>query len=51
MTPFELFEQDTDEVIMLINYYIQKGNNAPQPEEQPPASERERDRSQFWDLI
>lgn len=22
MTPFELFEQDTDEVIMVINYYI-----------------------------
>ena len=26
MTPFELFDQDTDEVIMVINYYIEKGN-------------------------
>ena len=25
MTPFEFFKQDTDEVIMLINYYIEKG--------------------------
>ena len=25
MTPFELFKQDTDEVVMLINYYIEKG--------------------------
>lgn len=29
MTPFEIFEQNTDEVIMLINYYIEKGNDAP----------------------
>lgn len=29
MTPFDLFKQDVDEVIMLINYYIEKGNDAP----------------------
>lgn len=51
LTIFDVLKQDTDEVIMLINYYINKKNNAPQPEEQPQASERERDRSQFWDLI
>ena len=28
MTPFELFQQDIDEVIMLINYYIEKDDNA-----------------------
>ena len=27
MTPFEMFSQDTNEVIMLINYYVEKGNN------------------------
>ena len=25
-TPFEVFEQDVDEVIMLINFYLQIGN-------------------------
>lgn len=29
MTPFELFKQDVFEVIMLINYYIAKGNAKP----------------------
>lgn len=24
--PFEIFDQDTDEVIMLINFYIEMGN-------------------------
>lgn len=28
MTPFYLMDQDTAEVIMLINYYIEKGNDA-----------------------
>ena len=27
MTPFDLFAQDTEEVIMLLNYYIEKGNH------------------------
>ena len=27
MTPFDLFRQDTEEVIMLINYYIEKGDD------------------------
>lgn len=27
MTPFELFKQDADEVIMLINYYVLKSEN------------------------
>lgn len=29
MTPFELFDQSMDEVIMLLNYYIVKGDTAP----------------------
>lgn len=28
MTPFQLFRERTDEVIMLINYYIEKGDSA-----------------------
>ena len=27
MTPFDLYREDTDEVIMLINYYIKKGDS------------------------
>ena len=27
MTPFEMLAQDMDEVIMLINYYIEKGED------------------------
>lgn len=27
MTPFEMFKQDAEEVIMLINYYIEKGED------------------------
>lgn len=27
MTPFELFKEHTDDVIMLINYYIEKGDS------------------------
>ena len=30
MTPFEFFSQETDEVIMLLNYYIEKGDTAGQ---------------------
>lgn len=37
MTPFDLFAQDTDEVIMLLNYYILKGENAPKAEARPQA--------------
>ena len=29
MNPFELFKQDTDEVIMLLNFYIQKSETTP----------------------
>lgn len=28
MTPFELFAQDTEDVIMLMNYYIEKSNDS-----------------------
>ena len=27
VTPFEIFKQDKDEVIMLINYFIEKGSD------------------------
>lgn len=29
-SPFIVFEQDTDEVIMIINYYIEVGDEQPQ---------------------
>lgn len=46
-TPFDLFNQDTDDVIMLINYYINLGAET---ENTPPASVvNERDESAaFW---
>ena len=28
-SPFVVFEQDTDEVIMIINFYIELGNEQP----------------------
>lgn len=28
--PFEILKQDKDEVIMLINYYVEKADNTPQ---------------------
>lgn len=29
MTPFDLFKQDADEVIAIINYFIEKGKDSP----------------------
>lgn len=42
MTPFELFAQDCDEVISLINYYIEKGSETGKPN-QPRVNDG------FWD--
>lgn len=42
MTPFELFKQDTDEVIILINYYIEKGNYSEQSTPQKEKNGEER---------
>lgn len=46
ITPFEVMAQDTDEVIMLINYLLElgrdKGNEQPEP--------RKPQRDNFWDF-
>lgn len=34
MTPFEIFREDTDEVISVINFYIEKGEEEPRPTNQ-----------------
>ena len=44
ITPFEVMAQDTDEVIMLINYIIDLG----QTREPEPQATREKDN--FWDF-
>lgn len=42
--PFKIFKQDKDEVIMLINYYIQKGESENTPVEKQSAKD------DFWDF-
>lgn len=53
VTPFEIFKQDKDSVIMLINYFIEKGRNKGDTQGaayMSNASEKEQDR-QFWGAI
>jgi hypothetical protein len=47
--PFEIFAQDTDEVIMLINYYLRIGAEA-KGEPAPITDEKEND-TNFWDML
>lgn len=51
VTPFEIFKQDKDSVIMLINYYIEKGQNTGEKKDTESVgvftTEKEKDR-QFW---
>lgn len=42
MTPFELFKQDVEEVIMLINYFIEKGETTPSQNSQNSSKKEER---------
>jgi hypothetical protein len=53
VTPFEIFKQDKDNVIMLINYFIEKGRNKGDGQGVASisnASEKEQDR-QFWSAL
>ena len=46
MTPFEMFAQDCDEVISLINYFLEKGKAGnKKPKQQPPTVN-----DGFWDF-
>jgi hypothetical protein len=47
--PFEIFKQDKDEVIMLINYMSAKGANG-EKETSANRTEKERDRD-FWSSL
>lgn len=44
MTPFDVFQQDCDEVISLINYFLEKGEG-----EEKPAAAKPKDDG-FWDF-
>lgn len=35
ISPFDILDQDKDKVIMMINYYIEKGQNEPAQQAQP----------------
>ena len=50
VTPFEIFKQDKDSVIMLINYFIEKGRYKDAEAIDSNTSEKEQDR-QFWNAI
>lgn len=54
VTPFEIFKQEKDEVIMLINYYILKGNENKQADllvnDNDNATEKESDKA-FWGML
>lgn len=41
VTPFEILAQDCDEVIMVINYFIRKGENTPVVAQAPANSEKQ----------
>jgi hypothetical protein len=45
MTPFDLFSQDADEVIMLLNYLSETGGKAQEKESKPVSSN-----DGFWDF-
>ena len=44
MTPFELFREDCDEVISLINHFLTRGDENPEPKRQPQQPDG------FWDF-
>jgi len=50
ISPFNVFEQDIDEVILLLNYYLLIG--AETPTETMPATLNDKDESEaFWALL
>lgn len=46
-TPFVLFEQDTDEIIMVIKHFISKGGNSKSNTPAAPLNERD-ESTAFW---
>lgn len=52
VTPFEIFKQDKDEVIMLVNYYIEKGQENEQAItlDNDNKTEKQNDRN-FWAML
>lgn len=54
VTPFEIFKQDKDEVIMLINYFIEKSRNKGEQQDAElddvNLTEKEKDRA-FWNAL
>lgn len=54
VTPFEIFNQDKDEVIMLINYFIEKSRNKGEQQDTElddvNLTEKEKDR-EFWNAF
>lgn len=47
ITPFEVMAQDTDEVIMLINYLLELGQER---ESEPHKPQEKRQKDSFWDF-
>lgn len=45
ITPFEVMAQDTDEVIMLINYLLELGH-----ESEPDKPQAKKQKDSFWDF-
>ena len=50
VTPFEVLKQDKDAVIMLINYYIEKGQGNAGNKAAATLTEKEQDRA-FWGAL
>jgi hypothetical protein len=48
--PFEIFKQDKDEVIMLINYMSEKGERKESSANRETGTEKEKDRD-FWSAL
>lgn len=54
VSPFEIMKQDKDEIIMLINYYIEKGQSESQSDTAAGdkfPTEKENDNGAFWSLL
>jgi hypothetical protein len=50
VTPFEIFKQDKDIVIMLVNYYIEKGQGNKRAMPVNDKTEKQSDRN-FWAML
>lgn len=48
--PFEIMKQDKDEVIMLINYFIEKSEHEESTTERKQGSKKPYKHDNFWDM-